>query len=196
MSEWACVNGFCGKYIVYRTGKIKNVVTGHVLTPSVDKRGYYFVKLDRENLTRKNMFVHRIVAESFIPNPERKTQVNHKDGDKSNNCVENLEWATPAENIRHSYTVLGRSGSLKGKSGKLNANSIPVYQYGLDGQFIKSWDSVSDAARAIKCNPSQIINQISGRTITCHGYLWSYKKCEYIDNSKVIFKKTHKVKME
>ena len=74
----------------------------------------------------------------------------------------------------------------------MNKNSMPVCQYDLDGKFVKKWPAVSDAARAMNCNPSQILNQMAGRIVTCHGYLWSYEKMERIDNSRVKQRKTHK----
>lgn len=192
MTTWAIAVGYYGKYEVSSDGRIRNIITGKILIPSVSKTGYLFVNLDRPDLPRKNAFVHRLVAEAFIPNPQNKSQVNHKDGDKTNNRTENLEWVTPAENVRHSYSVLGKKPSMEGKTGGLNRNSIPVYQYDLDGKFVKSWDGISAAARAVGCNPSQIINQIAGRIVTCHGFLWSYEEAEHIDDARVKQRKTHK----
>lgn len=192
MSVWVVVSGYGRKYEVSRDGNVRNVVTGRTLVPSISKTGYLFVKMDRPDLPRKNALIHRLVAEAFIPNPQKKTQVNHRDGDKKNNCVENLEWVTPAENIRHSFAALGKQPPMRGKTGELNRNSIPVHQYDLGGNYIRSWGGVSDAARALNCNPAQILNQIAGRTVTCHGYLWSYDKADCIDNSRVRLRKTHK----
>lgn len=191
--KWAIIKNYNGRYEINTNGDIRDTTNGKNLKHSTDKAGYKFVHLYRgENMTRKNMFVHRAVAETFIPNPKKKTQVNHKDGNKGNNRVENLEWVTPSENMRHAYDVLGKQSPLKGKTGKDNANSIPVFQYNLNGDFIKEWCGISEAARAMKCNPCQIINQIAGRIITCHGFLWSYEKHEHIDNSRVKNRKTHK----
>ena len=192
MDYWAPAAEFSEKYEVCTNGDIRNTVTRRILKPSTSKSGYKFVKLDRDGLPRKNMFVHRLVAETFLPNPSRKTQVNHIDGDKSNNSFKNLEWVTPAENVRHSFAVLGKQSPLLGKTGKCSKSSMPVHQYDLDGVYIASWDSVSDAARAIDCNASQIINVISGRLVTCHGYLWSYCKADKIDASRAKNRKTHK----
>lgn len=192
MQYWKRVSGCSEKYEVSTDGEIRNIVTNKVLHPSVAKTGYLFVKLDRPNKPRKNMFVHRLVAETFVPNPEKKTQVNHKDGNKQNNCVDNLEWVTPSENIRHSFQFLGKQSSLKGVTGEQNKNSIPVCQYSLNGDFICQWPAVSEAARGIGCNPCQIINVISGRTATCHGYFWAYEKADRIDVSRVKNRKTHK----
>lgn len=192
MHEWAVIDGYNGKYEINRFGVIKNTITGKILVPSTSKTGYQFVKLNRPDSTRKNALVHRLVAEVFIQNPLKKPQVNHIDGNKRNNCVDNLEWVTPSENIKHSFSTLGKTSPMQGRKGILNKNSVPIYQYDLDGNFVKKWPAVSDAAKALNCNPSQIINQMAGRIVTCHGYLWSYEKTERIDNSRVKQRKTHK----
>lgn len=79
--------------------------------------GYFSVQLWKNNIG-KNMRVHRLVAQAFIPNPENKPYINHIDGDKTNNKVENLEWCTPLENERHSRSILG-----KDMNGEKNCNS-------------------------------------------------------------------------
>lgn len=193
MEIWKPVVGFEKTYEVSNFGNIRNIHNPAIIRKqSKDRNGYMFIRLFVTKQNVKNRFIHRIVAEAFIPNPKCKTQVNHKDGNKSNNNVENLEWVTPSENVKHSFAVLGKKSPLKGKMGKENKNSIPVFQYALDGNFIKEWCGISEAARAMKCNPCQIINQIAGRIITCHGFLWSYEKHEHIDNSRVKNRKTHK----
>ena len=80
------------------------------------EKGYCRVSLSKKNKT-KICFVHRLVAIAFIPNPENKQQVNHKDGNKENNCVSNLEWATREENNEHKKKILGYTGE-----GKQNSN--------------------------------------------------------------------------
>ena len=75
------------------------------------KRGYYEVGL-RKNGIKKYYLVHRLVAQEFIPNPENKPQINHKNGIKTDNFIENLEWVTNSENILHAYRVLGRKPSI------------------------------------------------------------------------------------
>lgn len=71
------------------------------MKPWVDKHGYLTVGLRRPNKTTEKFYVHRLVAQYFIPNPENKPEVNHKDFNKSNNWVNNLEWCTRAENSKH-----------------------------------------------------------------------------------------------
>lgn len=78
-----------------------------------DKTGYVKVNLYKDN-KHKQLYVHRIVAEAFIPNPLNLQQVNHKDGNKSNNNLSNLEWCSPSENIKHAYST----GLKQGKKGK------------------------------------------------------------------------------
>ena len=85
-------------YEITRDGKVINKHTGHTLAPQPNGKGYL-----RVSIGKKLMFIHRLVAEKYIPNPENKPQVNHKDGNKLNNCVDNLEWCTAKENSIHAY---------------------------------------------------------------------------------------------
>lgn len=97
-------------YEVSDNGEVRSLVTGKTLAQVKNNRGYYLVSLWRNNKGRMEL-VHRLVAEAFIPNPLGKRTVNHKDGDKSNNSVENLEWMTGQENMSHaSASGLLRSG--------------------------------------------------------------------------------------
>lgn len=102
--EWRKIDGF-ERYSVSSDGQIRNDETGSVLCASEVTGGYLQVMLSPG---RKHKRVHRLVAEAFIPNLMGKTQVNHKDGNKRNNQVNNLEWATSSENERHKIDVLGK----------------------------------------------------------------------------------------
>lgn len=109
---WRNVGGFEEFYQISTYGRIKSFHKGtvRIMKLQVTRDGYLRVELHGGGKKRKTQ-VHILVAEAFIPNPAGKPQVNHIDGKKSNNCVENLEWVTASENIRHSVrTGLQRSG--------------------------------------------------------------------------------------
>lgn len=109
---WRPIAKLDGLYEVSSYGRVrraapgKGTYVGKILRQGSSTAGYCIV-LPSVNGVVRAMQVHRLVAEAFIPNPLEKTQVNHKDGDKTNNRVENLEWVTVSENILHSYRVLG-----------------------------------------------------------------------------------------
>ena len=91
-------------YLICLDGTVINSKKGNVLTHSLNENGYLYVSLWKNNraITRT---VHRLVAEAFIPNPENKPIVNHKDANRANPHVDNLEWVTQSENIQHAYTI-------------------------------------------------------------------------------------------
>lgn len=118
MSEvWRAVSGFEGLYEVAPCGAIRNARTLRWLSPSTKDDGYLSVKLFRNGKGCQKT-VHRIVAEAFIPNPNNKPQVNHKDRNKGNNDVSNLEWVTREENKSHAI----RNGANKTRISKLKMN--------------------------------------------------------------------------
>lgn len=107
------ISGYEGLYSVTTDGRVYShprmrisghKINGKYLTQSPDERGYLRVNLFKDG-SYKTVKIHRLVAEAFIPNPDRKPEVNHLDGDKSNNRVENLEWSTGLENLRHAFQI-------------------------------------------------------------------------------------------
>lgn len=103
-----------GGYYVTQNGKVYSIKYGNIreLKPS-ESKGYLRVALSSHN--RRRIYpVHRVVAKVFIKNPDNKPQVNHKDGNKQNNCIENLEWYTASENMQHASRILKRPGSKTG----------------------------------------------------------------------------------
>jgi hypothetical protein len=126
-----------GDYVIHSDGKVisNNAYRKHFIGKQLKpythtKKGYQSIDL---KIGKKNVryLLHRLVAECFIHNPENKPEVNHKDGDKTNNDISNLEWMTKAENIEHSIKVLGHDSvgiknGMYGRVGKLN----PAYKHG------------------------------------------------------------------
>ena len=100
MEEWKMVVGYEGIYQVSSEGRIKNAY-GHILKPDTARNGYKRVKF----FDKKKFLVHRLVAIAFIPNPQNKEVVNHKNGIKTDNRVGNLEWSTWGDNERHAYAL-------------------------------------------------------------------------------------------
>lgn len=106
----------------------------------------------RIEIQRKRYFVHRLLAQHFIPNPDNKPTVNHIDGNKLNNDLSNLEWASYSENNQHAYDVLGKVAAFTGKPSP-SAKGVKVYQR---GNFIGSYTSILKAALAHKICTSQL----------------------------------------
>ena len=111
--------------------------------------------------------VHRLVAKAFVPNPENKPQVNHIDGNKSNNCVENLEWCNQSYNTKHAY-----------KNNLIKHYKIEINQYDLEGNYIKTWESAKEIEKKLKIKNSQICRCCKNENSTAGGYYWKYKREE------------------
>lgn len=137
----------------------KKSVREKKLIPKIGSKGYCGVSLYIDN-SIKNMQVHRVIAEIFIANPENKPQVNHKDGDKLNNRVENLEWSTQEENMLHAYYVL-----------KKNIKSITAI---FDDGTTMVFPSTRQAARQLGIRQGSIANVLSGHRKLAGGIRFSY----------------------
>lgn len=168
MEIWKDVVGFERAYRVSNLGRVKSkirksVIEERLLKPYKNNKGYECVDLWNNN--HKKKLVHRLVAEAFIPNPECKLFINHIDGDKTNNRVENLEWCTHSENILHSFRVLGHR-TTKG----MVMNNKPVKCLDTGEIFA----SASEAARQKGCSQSNITKVILGERNKAGGLRWSY----------------------
>lgn len=115
---WKDVVGYEGFYKVSDTGEVFSVRTNRVLKPNIGMDGYKKAVFSVNNV-RKTVRINRLVAEAFVDNPDNKPVVNHKDGDKLNNCADNLEWVTIVENAIHA----SKNGLLKGCKGESNPMS-------------------------------------------------------------------------
>ena len=145
-------------------GRIRSLKFGRekILKQTKSKYGYLVVGLYK-NGKHKLFRVNRLVAEAFIPNPENKPEVNHKDTNKLNNRADTLEWATRSENQLHAFK---------------NKLQIPItkiiLQYDLKGNFIKEWESMAEARR--QTNISHICCCCKGQRKTAGGFIWKYKE--------------------
>ena len=173
------IAGYNGKYKVSNLGNVMsmnyrgNTKKPKVLVPIKHHLGYLLVHLVDSEAKNKIKMIHTLVAEAFIPNPEGKKFVNHIDGNKQNNRVNNLEWATSKENMNHAIrTGLRDPHKNNHPRGADDVNSKPVLQFTKDGVFVKRWECISDAARAVGCKPGSINNNIAGRTKSLHGFVW------------------------
>ena len=160
--EWRDVKEY-DHYEVNQFGEIRHKKRKQVLKPRSNNGGYLYVNFNINGI-RTNFAVHRIVANAFIPNPKGYLEVNHKDYNKQNNNVSNLEWVNSSQNKQHAYLKQENKQS-RGKS---------VEQYTKDGRYIKTFESVSQAAQEIGCCVSAISNCCLGRTKTSKGYRWKF----------------------
>ena len=102
IEEWKDIPNYKGLYKISDLGNVKSLYSNKILKPSIDKYGYTRFSATKDKI-QKTLRIHRLVAELFIPNPNNLLQVNHKDGNKENNCKNNLEWCTDSDNKKHAY---------------------------------------------------------------------------------------------
>ena len=156
------VKGYEGLYLVTDDGRVLGPSGQHRKLRVNPATGYSQVTLFRRGQA-KCAHVHRLVAEAFIPNPEGKPQINHKNGNKQDNRVENLEWCTQSENLAHAYRERLRA-------------TVPVTAISkADGTEVRTFGSLKDAARFCGVSYTNGISQaLSGHIQSAHGYYWKH----------------------
>lgn len=171
---WKDIIGFEGQYQVSNLGNVKSLARtilysdGHkqhvrerILKASLNKYGYLHLNLYTADKKQIKKLVNRLVAEAFIPNPNNLPQVNHKDENKTNNNVENLEWCDGLYNLSY---------------GKATNKPKPVLQYTLDGELIAEHESINAAAIAVDGNVGGIHHCCTGKYKVAYGYVFKFKE--------------------
>lgn len=175
---WRDIPGWEGLYQVSTYGNVASLNYNHtgmrrLRIPRVGKGGYLYLDLHKNGVT-KTMKIHRLVAITFIPNPNNLPQINHKDENKLNNNVENLEWCDASYNNRYGsrprkvLDAYKRNGSSKAER--------PVVKIDNYGTIIEEYISISDAARKNGVRRETLRDCVLGRQHTCCGYVWRYKQ--------------------
>lgn len=162
MEIWKVIEDY-PNYMVSNMGRVKNYTTNKVLKPHKIENGYQQVFLYK-NIKRKMFLLHRLIAQTFIPNPNNLPQVNHKNEDKSDNRVENLEWCSCSYNNSYGTAPKRRKEKL----------SKSVLQFTKDGEFIKKWDCITDIKNNLGIERSNIYSCCIGKYKTTGGYKWGY----------------------
>lgn len=174
---WKDVIEYEGLYQVSNFGRVRSTYRyKKVLTPILVNSGYNQVQLCKNGKV-KAMLLHRLVASAFLENIGNKPCVNHKDGDKSNNSIGNLEWCTYSENERHSYRVLNKKANKTrlGLYGAKCYNHKNIIQLSLNGYTIKEFGSISEASRETGIRHGNIWAVMNGRRNHAGGFKWKYK---------------------
>lgn len=174
--EWRDIKGYEGLYQISDDGQVKSLGNGNssnskekILKSADNGWGYLFVYLCK-NGKMKKYYVHRLVAEAFIPNPSKLPQINHKDENPLNNCVENLEFCDASYNINYGM----RNKRVAEKMTNNEKTSKPVKQFDLRGNFIKEYPSTMEVQRKFGYAQPNISAACSGRLRQAYGYRWSY----------------------
>ena len=141
------------------------------------KNGYAYVSLCKNNKIHKKS-IHRLVAQEFIPNLDNKSDVNHISGIKTDNKVNNLEWATRSENMLHNFKVLGYKGGYYRKFGKDNPKAEMIIQLNNLGEIIAEFYGSLDAQRKTGIYYVNIWQCCNGKRKSAGGYQWKYKTKE------------------
>ncbi len=183
--EWRPIEEYPNYYEVSNLGNVRSVnrfvynktQKGRLMNRHKINSGYFIVCLSKDNKV-KGRTIHRLVAKAFCGKPEGKDFVNHKNGIKTDNRAENLEWCTKSENAIHAFKTGLKKVSPKSIEATIKRNQtthcVKVRQLTLDGQIVAEYKSIKEAAELTSCNYSNIglCANNHPRHKTCGGYKW------------------------
>ena len=184
---WVNIKGTGGQYQISNFNRVKSKGNAFgrkekLLKQSQNPRTGYWNVVLRVNGVQKSCYVHKLVAGAFIPNPKHLPCVNHKDCDRSNNRLSNLEWVSYKTNVNYKDAQKKRIASFKqhiienpGCFYGKRKNAKQIIQYTLEGVYVKEYKSVCEASRVTGFSRANISACVIGRTQTSNGYVWKYK---------------------
>lgn len=169
---WKDIEGY-ENYQVSNYGRVKSLKFGkeRIKNPKKINGGYFQIGLNKNGKTKGHL-IHRLVAEAFIPNPDNLPIINHKDEDKTNNHVENLEWCSYKYNSNYGSCQQRRADRLRDINN--TKSSKTVYQYSLEDEFIKKWPSTMEIERQLGFSHNKISRCCLGGRPTAYGFKWRY----------------------
>lgn len=172
--EFRDIKGFEGLYKISDDGKVFSIRRNKILIPKIDKYGYYSVVLYKnKNYCRT---IHRLVAETFIDNPNNYPVVNHKDSNKLNNSVDNLEWCTVRYNTIHAYNNNKEYHDRTKNLWKLSLESVCLkIDAFFNGEFLGSFNSKKETAQALNISEKTIYNRLHNRFNSKTGYTFKLR---------------------
>lgn len=162
MEIWRDVVGYEGIYLVSNKGRVMSLISNRLLRPQDNGVGYLKVAI----MGNKKAYVHRMVADAFIPNPLGKTEVNHKDSDPGNNSVENLEWVSSSENTKHAV--------YKGVLCAWGNKAKPIEAISIENGTVMRFATISEAERMLKTKHINLV--LKGKRRQAKGYTFRYIK--------------------
>lgn len=166
--QWKRIEGF-EDYKVSDDGYVYSEKTNRVLNLINNSSGYFHICLTNKGEMQYKL-LHRLIAQAFIPNPEEKPSVNHIDGNKKNNSIENLEWVTNQENIRHAFDI----GLMKGNPSSRRKKIVQIDKN--TNKVISEFDSQFEASKELNIHVSSLSQCLNGKYKTAGGYIWKYKE--------------------
>ena len=164
-------------YEISNLGNVRNKKTKRILKPAISNKGYYLVSLSR-NCKQHTYTIHKLVMEHFNRCAFDYEVINHKDHNKLNNTLENLEYITQKENVQDAYNNgLCENARIQAKKNILKASEqekVKINQYDLKGNFIKQWSYIRQVQKELGISNSNIVGCCKGKRKSAGGYIWKY----------------------